>query len=144
MQHVEVTQIIPAPLQAVWNRYNDHGSWGQWAGLGEATLAREGDPPPNGVGCVRVFTNAGIVKVHEEVVAFEPPTRMAYRLVKGGPGLRDHLGEAIFTPHDGGTLITWRCQFNSKIPGMGGVLRWFITRLFRNALAGLARDMARP
>lgn len=115
-----------------------------WAGLGTVTLAREGTPPPNGVGCVRCISNAGFLRVYEEVFSFDPPRRMTYRVVKGGPGLKDHFGEVLFAPHNGGTLITWRCQFNAVIPGLGGLLHVLIARLFRKALAGLARDMARP
>lgn len=139
MHHVEVTRIFNAPVEAVWSRYTDHVSWTRWAGLGKVRLDREGVPPPNGVGCVRVISNGGF-KVLEEVVEFEPPRRMTYRIVKGGLPLRDHLGEVVFEPHDGGTKVVWKCQFDSRVPGLGGLFRVFITRLFRNALAGLARE----
>ena len=140
MQHVEVERVIDAPIQAVWDRYTDHVSWTKWAGLGKVKLAKEGVPPPNGVGCVRVIGSAGVV-VHEEVLTFDPPRRMTYRVVKGGP-LKDHLGEVEFVPEGNATRIVWRCQFNPKIPGLGGLTRFFITRLFRNALNGLARVMS--
>lgn len=139
MQKVEVTHTIDAPVQAVWDRYTDHVSWSEWAGFGTVQLEREGTPPPNGVGCVRVFCNAGLKVVHEEVLAFEPPRRMTYRIVRGPVPLKDYLGEVLFEPKDGGTRIIWRCQFDSKIPGLGGLCRTLITRRFRNALAGLAR-----
>lgn len=141
MQRVEVTERIEAPVEAVWSRYTDHVSWTDWAGLGRVRLQRQGTPAPNGVGCVRVITSAG-VEVHEEVLTFEPPRRMTYRVVAGGPPMRDHLGEVIFTPDGNGTVLTWRCQFNSTIPGLGGILRIFITRLFRKALRSLARDLS--
>jgi hypothetical protein len=66
---------------------------------------------------------------------------MTYQIIRGPMPMKDHLGEVIFEPKDGGTRVTWRCRFNSMIPGMGGVQRWFITRLFRNALEGLAKDL---
>lgn len=138
MKHVEVQQVIEAPVQVVWDRYTDHVSWTEWAGLGTVRLARPGVPPPNGVGSVRVISNAG-VKVFEEVVAFDPPRRMTYRVVKGGIPIKDHLGEVLFEPHARGTLVTWRCQFTSRVPGLGGAFRLLITRLFRTALRGLAR-----
>jgi uncharacterized protein YndB with AHSA1/START domain len=139
MHHVEVRRLIDAPLAAVWERYTDHVSWTEWAGLGKVQLERTGQPPPNGVGCVRVISNAGF-EVHEEVLSFEPSRRMTYRIVRGGLPLRDHFGEVTFEPHDGGTLVVWRCRFDSKIPGLGGLFRILITRLFRNALEGLARQ----
>jgi hypothetical protein len=91
---------------------------------------------------VRVITSAG-VGVHEEVLSFERPRRMTYRLIKGAVPMKNHLGEVIFEPEGGGTGITWRCRFDSTIPGLGGMQRWFVTRLFTKALAGLARDMRR-
>lgn len=136
---MEVTAVINAPVQAVWDRYTDHVSWSEWAGLGNVRLEREGTPPPNGVGCVRVFSNAGLKVVYEEVLSFEPPRRMTYRIVRGAVPFKDHLGEVLLEPHDGGTRIIWRCQFDSKIPGLGGPFRALVTRVFRNALKGLTR-----
>jgi len=140
VQHVEVQQFFRVPIERVFARYNDHLSWGEWSGLGRVRLAREGVPPPNGVGCVREFSTGGVT-VQEEVITYEPPQRMSYRLIRGPVPMKDHLGEAHFEARDGGTLLTWRCRFNSRIPGLGGVQRLMITRLFRNALRGLARDL---
>jgi uncharacterized protein YndB with AHSA1/START domain len=140
MQHVEVKRVIDAPIGTVWDRYTDHVSWTQWAGLGNVTLDRQGDPPPNGVGCVRAISSTG-VKVFEEVMTFEAPRRMTYRIVRGGLPIKDHLGEVDFEPHADRTLVTWRCRFDSKVPGLGAPFRFFITRLFTNALEGLAKDL---
>lgn len=139
MRHVEVEAIVEAPVQAVWDLYTDHVSWTRWAGLGTVRLAREGIPAPNGVGCVRVISNLGVT-VEEEVLSFDPPFRMTYRVVRGGIPMRDHFGEVRFEPHARGTRIVWRCQFESRIPFLGGLFQTMITRLFRNALAGLARE----
>mgnify|MGYP002624421256 FL=1 len=139
MQHVEVERVIDAPIEAVWNRYTDHVSWTDWAGLGKVRLEREGEPPPNGVGCVRAI-GSGTTTVYEEVLSFEPPRRMTYRVVRGGLPITNHFGEVVFEPHDGGTHITWRCRFDSRIPGLGVPFRWLITYVFRSALSGLARQ----
>lgn len=139
MRHVEVEAIVAAPVQAVWDLYTDHVSWTRWAGMGTVRLAREGIPPPNGVGCIRVISSFGI-GVEEEVLSFDAPFRMTYRVVRGGIPMRDHFGEVRFEPHQRGTRIVWRCQFESRIPGLGGLFQALITRLFRNALAGLARQ----
>jgi hypothetical protein len=138
VQHVEVQQLIAAPIDAVWAQYTDHVSWTQWAGIGRVRLEREGTPAPNGVGCVREISNLG-VKLYEEVVSFDAPRRMTYRVVRGAVPISDHLGEVVFESRDGGTLVTWRVQFNSRIPGLGGLIRAYLTRLFRTALTGLSR-----
>ena len=141
MQHVEVERVIAAPIDVVWAQYTDHASWTDWAGLGRVRLERTGSPSRDGVGCVREFSNFG-VKMYEEVVSFEPPHRMTYRIVRGLLPLRDHFGEVEMAPRDGGTSIVWRCRFRSRIPGLGGALHWYITRLFRNVLQALSRRLA--
>lgn len=140
MNTVEVQQVVSAPVEVVWKRYTDHRSWTEWAGMGTVRLEREGTPPPNGAGCVRAISNSGIT-AFEEVLSFDAPRRMTYRLIKGGIPITDHLGEVAFDPHPDGTLITWRCRFNSRIPGLGGLFRLLITHLFRRALRGLSREV---
>jgi hypothetical protein len=54
--------------------------------------------------------------------------------------MRDHLGEVRLEPDGDGTLLVWRCRFESGIPGLGGVMRRLIGRLFERALEGLARQ----
>ena len=65
-----------------------------------------------------------------------------HRIVRGGLPIRDHLGEVVFEPSDGGALATWRCHFVARAPGLGRVIQAFSTRLFRPALRGLARRLA--
>lgn len=138
MQEIEVEHRYAAPPQAVWDVYTDHASWKDWAGVPQARLAKEGSPNPNGVGCVREL-GVGPSRALEEVVDFEPPKRMAYKVVGGIMPIRDHLGEVFFEPDGDGTRIVWRCRFDSKIPGLGWLLRLGITGFFRNALRGLER-----
>ncbi len=139
MQQVEVERRFEAPPAQVWKIYTDHAGWSSWAGLGRARLETEGQPDRNGVGAVRCFTTGG-VSVYEEVLTFEPPKRMTYRVVRGGiPIMKDHFGEVLFEPDGAGTRLIWRCRFDSKIPGLGAPMRWLVTRLFRQALAGLAK-----
>jgi len=139
VQKVEVKQVIAAAPGAVWNRYTDYCSWTDWAGLGTVTLAREGTDQRNGVGCVRVVSNGG-VRVFEEVLSFDPPHRMTYRVVRGGIPIKDHLGEVVFSSHEQGTLVTWRCRLNSKIPGLGGLFHLIVRGVFSRTLRALARQ----
>jgi uncharacterized protein YndB with AHSA1/START domain len=138
MQHVEVERRFAAPPDAVWRVYTDHARWSEWAGFSRSWLETEGRPDRNGVGAVRGFGSAGVASF-EEVVSFEPPKRMTYRILRGGLPIRNHLGEVLLEPDGAGTRLIWRCRFESKIPGLGLPLRWFVTGFFRRALAGLAR-----
>ena len=138
MQEIEVEHRYAAPPQAVWDVYTDHAGWKNWAGMPHSRLTRTGSPDPNGVGCIREL-GAGPGKALEEIVEFEPPKRMTYRVVGGIMPVRNHLGEVLFEADGAGTRIVWRCRFESKIPGLGWVLRRGIAAFFQNALKGLER-----
>jgi uncharacterized protein YndB with AHSA1/START domain len=138
MQHVEVTRRFRAPAGKVWDVYTDHAGWKNWAGFTKSWLETEGRPDKNGLGCVRGFGSNG-VDVFEEVVEWEPKSRFAYKIVRGGLPMKNHYGEVMFAADGDGTLVTWRCRFDSGIPGFGWLMRMFIERIFRNGLEGLAK-----
>ena len=137
MQEIEVVRRFPEPPERVFAVYTDHAGWTRWAGVGTARLARRGSPDPNGTGALRVV-GPGPFAAHEEVLDFEPPKRMTYRVVRGPIPFRDHFGEVLFEPDGGGTRIVWRCRFEPSVPGLGPLLRAVVTRVFRRALEGLA------
>ncbi len=136
MQRIELTREIPAPPQAVWDVFTAHEDWSNWAGIAEVVLRQEGYPPPNGLGAIRIVRQSGLA-VEEEITAFEPPKRMAYRLTAGAP-LRDHHGEVSFEPHESGTRLTWRVEFRPWIPGTGFLVRRALERTLRGVLTRLA------
>jgi uncharacterized protein YndB with AHSA1/START domain len=136
MPEVRVVKDIPAARQAVWDVYTDHVSWNDWAGIGRVRLEREGRPR-NGVGCVRVIS-AGGISAREEVLSFDPPVRMTYRVLQGGLPIRNHHGEVLFEDGaSGGTTVTWQCRFDSRVPGLGWLWKLIVTRVFRTTLQGL-------
>lgn len=141
MVTIEIERTIPAARDRVWARYTDHVSWSGWAKMGKVRLEREGDGERNGSGCVRVISNAGI-SVAEEVLDFDAPHRMTYTVRRGGIPIKDHLGEVTMEERDGATLLTWRCHFRSRIPGLGWLWKLLVSRMFATALAGLERDLA--
>lgn len=138
MYEVVERRRILAPRGEVWNVYTDHVSWSDWAGIGKVRLAREGEPRPNGVGCVRVISSF-VVSVHEEILSFDAPVRMTYRILRGGLPIRNHHGQVDFAEDGDATNVTWRCEFESRVPGLGPVWKAIITKVFRDTLTGLAR-----
>jgi uncharacterized protein YndB with AHSA1/START domain len=140
MRRIEVERVFPHPAERVFRRYVDHVGWRDWAGVGRVYLTRDGSPDVNGTGAVRAFTLSPGLR--EEVTAFEPPSRMEYKVVQGVP-LRHHHAEVIFTPEGSGTKLTWRVTFDAAIPGLGWVMERGLAVIFRRMLAGLARDLDR-
>jgi uncharacterized protein YndB with AHSA1/START domain len=141
MLQIELSQHVPAPPARVFAIYTDHVGWEKWAGVKEVVLRQTGDPPPNGLGAIRVI-RAGGMAIEEEVTAFEPPSRMVYRLVAGAP-VRDHEGVVRFEPDGAGTRVTWSIRFRPLVPGTGWLLRAALERSIRDVLARLAAHTAR-
>ncbi len=135
MQHVEVTHRYDAAPQAIWDIYSDHARWREWGPMPGSRLVKEGSPDPNGTGAVRGFAGG----LREEILDFEPPKRMTYRVVAGLFPIKNHFGEVTLEPDGEGTRVVWRCRFEPMIPGTGAMLERFVARSFRNALAGLER-----
>jgi len=145
MQRVEVERVIEAPPEAVFARFNDHAGWSAWAGAGKISLAREGTPDRNGVGCVRAFESA--MGLQEEVTEFEPPRRMTYRIVRGGFPITNHRGEVLFEPHARGTRLVWSVDFASRIPFSERAIARFLRSMFGRLLTrfeerGMVRSAA--
>ncbi len=143
MQSLTVERVLSAPIDEVWALYTDHRGWAKLLGSIEVTLDPEGIPAPNGVGCIRQVRLLGKELVAEEVTVFEPPTRMKYRIVRGGGPIRDHDGEVLFAPCEGGTKVTWRVQFDSPIPGVGALTKAGIRLFFLHLLGRMDAQLRR-
>lgn len=143
VEKVEVRCRFAVPPRELWEVYTDHERWSEWAGFAKSWLEIEGTPHRNGTGAVRGFQSGG-VRVFEEVRDFDPPKRMTYSVVRGGLPFENHLGEVLFEPDAEGTRLTWRCRFDSRIPGLGWLLRLVVRRVFRRALQGLERHLLGP
>ena len=138
---IELTQQVAAAPEKVFAFYTDHVDWERWAGVKEVVLRQTGDPPPNGLGAIRVIRARGMA-FEEEITAFEPPRRMGYRLVAGAP-VRDHAGEVRFEPDGSGTRVTWTIRFRPLVPGTGWILRRVLEREIRGVLTALAENVSR-
>lgn len=121
--HVESKFEIRAPAAVIWEALVDARSWPTWAPNDDASLEREGDPAPNGMGAVRVF-RTGKVTVREKVVRYEPETRFSYQLLSGLP-VKDYTGDVILTSHDdrGVTELLWQADWKGKFPYPGTLVR---------------------
>jgi hypothetical protein len=84
-------------------------------------LETEGDPPPDGVGGIRVLTR-GPLRMREQITEVEAPSRLAYRLLSGLP-VRHYVGQTTLTTDDKGTDIRWTIDLTSPIPGITYVVR---------------------
>lgn len=136
-----VTKIL-APREVVWQVMTDHVRYARWGSAKTVTMERVGEPDPNGVGAVRVF-HTGPSKVREEVVEFEPPVRMVYRLASGVP-VRDYRAEMVLdeerTGDDVVTVLTWSSSFTPKLPLTGALLQRVMSRAVDRFAEGIKRE----
>jgi uncharacterized protein YndB with AHSA1/START domain len=142
MQQVEVNRTVDGPPARAWEIYTDHAGWKAWAGLTHSSVDREGTGHRNGAGAIRCLGSYG-VNAWEEVLEFEPPVRMTYRVLKGGLPMKNHWAEVLFEPDGAGTKVIWRCRFDSRVPGLGWLMRLYIHRFFRSALEGFDAHLRR-
>jgi hypothetical protein len=126
-----------APPDAVWPLLGEARRWRDWSFLTASDLEREGSPVPDGVGAVRRFTRNGVGS-REEVVAWDPPYHLAYRILSGFP-VRDYRADVTLEPAGSGTRIEWAGSYDVKWPGTGRLIQAVLSRMMQRFADDLAR-----
>lgn len=119
---IRVERRLEAPPEAVFEVLADHAGYDRFDRIRRAELVEPGDPAPKGLGAVRRIW-LGPLRFEEEIIAFEPPTRLDYRIreVRGLPF--SHERGSIRLDADGeGTRATWTSDFEIPIPLLGPAL----------------------
>ncbi|HEU5033849.1 MAG TPA: SRPBCC family protein [Mycobacteriales bacterium] len=139
MTSYRVSAISSAPPEQVFAVLADGAGWSRWAGplVIRSWWVREGSPPPGGVGAIRAL---GLERFgsREEIVAYDPPRYLAYRVLSGFP-VRSYRADVHIEPHEDGARIEWSGSFVPKVPGTGPALRLFLIA----SVGGFARRLAR-
>ncbi|KIG16333.1 hypothetical protein DB30_04793 [Enhygromyxa salina] len=143
MVRVEVNELLPAPIDALFERLVDHESYASYDGVSTSTLTRCGDQERNGAGAQR-RVRLGAVVLWEDIVAFERPTLMEYRIVKVRPPLIRHLlGRVSLAAEGQGTRVIWVSEFEVRIPGLGRLFEPKLGADFDHAFRAMLHEMAR-
>jgi uncharacterized protein YndB with AHSA1/START domain len=130
-----------APVEAVWPLLAEARRWKEWTFLTRSELEREGGPERDGVGAIRKFTRYGMGS-REEVLAFDPPTHLAYAILSGFP-VRNYRADVTLSPDAGGTQIVWSATFDEKVPGSARLTELMLQRMIGKFASGLARYAAK-
>ena len=121
----EITRTSSAPAATLFRLEADGANWSSWAKpiVVQSSWARQGDPPPGGIGAVRKIGMWPLL-LQEETVEYEQDRRHVYKMVGPPTPAKDYFGEVVFTPNaTGGTDIRWAGSFIEGVPGTGPVLR---------------------
>lgn len=113
--HYRVSRHVAASPATVWDVVSAHTGMPRWTPFRRAVLERRGQPHPNGVGAVRSLHLIG-PPTREEVLLFEPPHQLRYRLLSGLP-FRDYIGEITIEPEGIGSRLSTDLRFRTRIPG---------------------------
>lgn len=141
MASFSLERQVAAPPEVVFDVLTDHGLYRELTPLRRSELEREGDPAPNGVGAIRVLGLAG-PPMREEVIGYERPRRFSYKVLSGLP-VRDHVGTAELTAHDGGTKIVYVVRTTPTVPVVGFAVVAAIKQAIGQLLNGVSAESER-
>src|SRR6185436_16279912 len=133
MPEIFMRQRFEVPPERVFALLTDHVGFGR--ALGEdIRLERQGVPPPNGLGAVRAIHARGLV-IREEVVGWEVPRAMDYRVISGAP-FEGHLGEIRLEAEGGGTRVDYRIRFEWPWYLGGSLVGGLVARNLEKQISG--------
>ena len=121
MFSIHVERTINKPIEEAFAILSDHANYAQFKAIEQSNLLIKGKHETNGLGAVREIISGGS-NLHEEIVAYEPPYKLGYKVVKSKPLPYNHqLGEITLKDKDGKTHVTWRSQGHITIFLLGSL-----------------------
>lgn len=138
MATLDFSRTVAAPPETVWEVVADLRGMSEYTRFRKIELEHEGDPPPNGVGAIRVMHLVG-PPVREEIIAFEPPRRFAYRMLSGFP-VKDHVGTIELEAAGQGTRMSYVLETTPTIPLVGFALLAVMRNMVDGISAGIAAE----
>jgi hypothetical protein len=139
-RNIDVTKRSAARPDAVFALLVDGNTWPQWSPIESFELERAGDPPPEGVGAIRVFRR-GRTTGRDQIVEIVPGRRFGYVSLSGLP-VRDYQAHVDLEPDGDGTTIRWQASFAPKVLGTGWLLERGLRRFLCECAAGVAAHAA--
>lgn len=140
---INVRAATPAAPEVVYGLLADGSTWPAWSPIESVELEQEGEPPPEGVGAIRV-NRLGRTTGRDQILELVPNRKLKYATLSGLP-FRDYVGEVDLEPApDGGTSIRWHSSFFPKVPGSGWIMERGLRRFLGQCVTGLADYAATP
>jgi hypothetical protein len=139
-RQIDVSARTTGRSDAVFRLLADGATWPKWAPIESFELERVGDPPPEGVGAIRVFRR-GRTTGRDEIVEVVPGRRLGYVSLSGLP-IRDYRATVDIEDAEDGAIIRWRSSFFPKLPGTGLLFERGIAKFLQQCADGLAREAA--
>jgi uncharacterized protein YndB with AHSA1/START domain len=147
MQTARMAITFDVPIELVWEVLTDYAGYARFPGVAAARVLKPGHEQPAGVGAIREVEQAGSVFI-EEIVEFEPPRMLAYKIVSSRPiPIAHEIGRVRLTPRGGRTELEWETTAALDVPLIGSLfaypMRLIIQRSFGHILRWLKQDLER-
>jgi uncharacterized protein YndB with AHSA1/START domain len=143
VETIDIRMHFRAPIEKVWELLSDHEGYVFIKEVSLAKLLQEGRDHRNGVGAVRKVRLQGVTFV-EDIVTFDPPRCLEYRVKKCTIPIRHEIGRMEFTPVGDGTDLHWTSRFELPLPLVGKMLEPLLCRSTSKAfLSALEQARAR-
>ena len=139
-RNIDITVSSDAGVAAVFALLADGNTWPQWTTIESFELERAGDPPPEGLGAIRIYRR-GRTTGRDQIEKLVPDRHFGYEALSGLP-VRDYHGTVDLETTATGSIIRWRSSFLPKVPGTGRMLERGIRGFLGECAHGLARYAA--
>ena len=138
MYRVHIEQDFSRPVDEIFAHLAAHENLEGVFGAKIKRVKDGDDGHLNGVGSVRALRVGPPPWFEETVTEFVPNELIKYEITKGSP-LKNHEGLMRFssTP-TGGSHLDYTITFDSKVPGLGGVVKAGLDRNIAKGLKKLA------
>jgi len=123
-QFVQQSTWVHGEAESVFNRLSDFQNVSQWPSVNSIEILNQiaGGRPV--IGLERQI-NTRFFVVKEQIVDWQSGRLFRYRLTSSGL-FKNYTGTVECTTEGGGTRVRWSVAFRSKIPGLGGPLKYLI------------------
>ncbi len=139
MYRIQIEEILDLDIELVFERLTDHANYDRFPGINHSELLRTGRPNPNGVGACRKI-KAGPITFEEDIVGYDPPNLMEYRVVKSFPIQIDHrLGIVKLVKQGNQTKVNWVSEFEMPLPIIGRIIEKVAGYKFAKAFSKLLK-----
>jgi uncharacterized protein YndB with AHSA1/START domain len=141
IHELKVYQEFDAPIEQVWEAFNDHANFCKMMGQKVLRIADSTDPGNvNGIGSVRQL-NLPTGPFEETIVKSEKPGLIEYKISKGTP-LHHHYGWMKFTSLPSGrSAINYTIELGSKYPLIGIIVKAALAKGIADGLRNYARRL---
>ena len=141
IHEIKIYQEFDAPVEEVWEAFNDHVIFGKIMGQNVQRIVDSTDPGNiNGVGSVRAM-RLPTGPFEETVVKSQKPSNIEYKISKGTP-LHHHYGKMQFVAlPEGRSAITYTIELGSKYPLIGAIVKTALAKGIADGLKNYARRL---